>query len=69
MAVRLQGGCQCDAIRFEITDVFDAGYFTATGAASTPEHRCSPSFMFREPHSVCSAENWSPSLGSILVKA
>jgi hypothetical protein len=26
MGVRLRGGCPCDAVRFEITDVFDAGY-------------------------------------------
>src|SRR5215469_15217394 len=26
MSVRLGGGCPCDAVRFEITDVFDAGY-------------------------------------------
>jgi hypothetical protein len=26
MGVLLIGGCPCDAVRFEITDVFDAGY-------------------------------------------
>jgi len=26
MGVLLQGGCACDAVRFEITEVFDAGY-------------------------------------------
>jgi hypothetical protein len=26
MGVLLRGGCPCDAVRFEITDVFDAGY-------------------------------------------
>jgi hypothetical protein len=26
MSVRLGGGCPCDAVRFEITEVFDAGY-------------------------------------------
>ena len=26
MALRLQGGCRCDAVRFEVTEVFDAGY-------------------------------------------
>jgi|SRR5215475_1175921 len=26
MNVRLVGGCPCDAVRFEITEVFDAGY-------------------------------------------
>ena len=25
-SVLLRGGCPCDAVRFEITDVFDAGY-------------------------------------------
>lgn len=26
MGVLLRGGCPCDAVRFEITEVFDAGY-------------------------------------------
>ena len=26
MGVLLRGGCACDAVRFEITEVFDAGY-------------------------------------------
>jgi hypothetical protein len=26
MSIRLGGGCPCDAVRFEITEVFDAGY-------------------------------------------
>ena len=26
MSVLLRGGCPCDAVRFEITEVFDAGY-------------------------------------------
>jgi hypothetical protein len=26
MHVRLGGGCPCDTVRFEITEVFDAGY-------------------------------------------
>src|SRR6266853_6438372 len=26
MAVLLRGGCPCDAVRFEISEVFDAGY-------------------------------------------
>ena len=26
MGVLVRGGCPCDAVRFEITDVFDAGY-------------------------------------------
>jgi hypothetical protein len=26
LGVQLRGGCPCDAVRFEITDVFDAGY-------------------------------------------
>jgi hypothetical protein len=26
LSVRLGGGCPCDAVRFEITEVFDAGY-------------------------------------------
>ena len=26
MGVLLRGGCACDAVRFEIADVFDAGY-------------------------------------------
>ena len=26
MGILSRGGCRCDALRFEITDVFDAGY-------------------------------------------
>jgi hypothetical protein len=26
VGVLLRGGCPCDGVRFEITDVFDAGY-------------------------------------------
>ena len=26
MGLLLRGGCACDVVRFEITDVFDAGY-------------------------------------------
>jgi hypothetical protein len=54
MSVRLGGGCPCDAVRFEITEVFDAGYCHCNRCRKSTGAPVLRSFMSQELHLACS---------------
>jgi hypothetical protein len=65
----LGGGRPSDAVRFEITEVFDARYCHCNRCRKSIGAPVLRSFLSQELHFVCSTANYSPNGGSVLAKA